>query len=65
VESICEGIFGPHIKTLEGKLCEDMKDGHSGTDSENNIFDHDFMTSVEAINTNDNKAKSNLVNTDF
>lgn len=46
-------FLDPISKLQKGKLCEDLKDGHSGTDSENNIFDHDFMTSVEEINTND------------
>ena len=47
----------PIQKLQKGKLCEDLtKEGNqSGTDSENNIFDHDFMTSVEDINTNDIK----------
>ena len=42
-----------------------MKDGHSGSDSENNIFDNEFMNSVDAINANDKVIKNIQANSDF
>lgn len=42
-----------------------MKDGHSGSDSENNIFDNEFMNSVDAINANDKVVKNIQANSDF
>ena len=54
-----KAFLEPISKLQKGKLCEDqLKDGHSGSDSENNIFDNEFMNSVDAINANDKVVKN-------
>ena len=54
-----KAFLEPISKLQKGKLCEDqLKDGNSGSDSENNIFDNEFMNSVDAINANDKVVKN-------